>query len=146
MVLRTKINNFVDVLLKQAESHTTTILESHGRLDKTMYGESSVKVSRQRQQQVFFEFLMLLGLVFKVLKVLIIKICKIVPPDLLFLVAFISCYIKRYHFSQIIRNSFHFICIKDFRHKFSLMDSLKTPHPLNGQNPLSVTKVIVDAP
>ena len=89
---------------------------------------------------------MLLGLVFKVLKVLIIKICKIVPPDLLFLVAFISCYIKRYHFSQIIRNSFHFICIKDFRHKFSLMDSLKTPHPLNGQNPLSVTKVIVDAP
>ena len=46
MVLRTKINNFVDVLLKKAESHTTTILESHGRLDKTMYGESSVKVSR----------------------------------------------------------------------------------------------------
>ena len=34
MVLRTKINNFVDVLLKKAESHTTTILESHGRLDK----------------------------------------------------------------------------------------------------------------
>ena len=31
-----------------------TILESHGRLDKTVYGESSVKVSRLRQQWVLF--------------------------------------------------------------------------------------------
>ena len=27
-----------------------------------------------------------------------------------------------------------------------LTDSLQPPHPLNGQNPLSVTKVFADAP
>ena len=123
-----------------------TILESHGRLDKTVYGESSVKVSRQRQQWVFFEFFTLLGLVFQVLKVRLIKICKIEPPDLLFLVPFISFYISRYHFSQIFRNSFRIIRKKIFRHEFSfLTDSLNpppaSPHPLNGQGPLSVTKV-----
>ena len=47
-VLETKNNNFVDVLLKKTV-HTQlgyTILESHRKLDKTVYGESSVKVSR----------------------------------------------------------------------------------------------------
>ena len=44
----------------------------------------------------FFEFFTLLGLVFQVLKVRLIKICKTEPPDLLFLVAFISFYISRY--------------------------------------------------
>ena len=45
-------------------------------------------------------------------------------------------------FSQIFKNSFRIIRKKDIRHEFSfLMDSLKTPHPLNGQNPLSLTKV-----
>ena len=38
-----------------------TILESHGRLDKTVYGESSVKVSRQRQQWVFFLIFHVIG-------------------------------------------------------------------------------------
>ena len=42
-------------------------------------------------------------IVFLVLKVLLIEICKIQPPDLVFLVAFIAFYISRYH----------------FRHKFS---------------------------
>ena len=56
-------------------------------------------------------------IVFHVLKVHLIKICKIEPPDLLFLVIFIS-----------------------FIFSF-LTDSLKPPQPLNGQNPLSVTKV-----
>ena len=124
-----------------------TILESHGRLDKTVYGESSVKVSRQRQQWVFFEFFTLLGLVFQVLKVRLIKICKIEPPDLLFLVAFISFYISRYHFSQIFKNSFHIIRKKDFRHGFSFLTDSLNPSPplppqiLNGQKPLSVMKV-----
>ena len=73
---------------------------------------------------------MSLGLVFQVPKVHLIKICKIEPPDLLFLVAFISFYISRYHFSQIFRNSFRIIFKKDFCHKFSfLMDSLKLPPP-----------------
>ena len=119
-----------------------TILESHGRLDKTVYGESNVKVSRQRQQWAFFEFFTLLGLVFQVLKVRFIKICKIQPPDLLFPVAFISFYISRYHFLQIFRTSFRIIRKKDFRHEFSfLTDSLKSPQPLQGQNPLSVIEV-----
>ena len=47
-----------------------------------------------------------------------VKTCKIEPPDLLFLVALISFYISKYHFSQIFRSSFNIICIKDFRHKF----------------------------
>ena len=73
---------------------------------------------------------MSLGLLFQVPKVHLIKICKIEPPDLLFLVAFISFYISRYHFSQIFRNSFRIIFKKDFCHKFSfLMDSLKLPPP-----------------
>ena len=40
---------------------------------------------------------------FQVLKVRLIKICKIEPPDILFLVVFITFYISRYHFSQIFR-------------------------------------------
>ena len=125
-----------------------TILESHGRLDKTVYGESNVKVSRQHQQQAFIEFFTLLGLGFHVLKVRFIKICKIEPRDLLFLVAFISFYISRYHFSQLFRNSFRIIRKKDFRQEFffqridsTLAPTPSTPIPLNSQSPLSVTKV-----
>ena len=78
---------------------------------------------------------------FQVLKVSLIKICKVELSDLLFLVVFISFYISRYHFSQIFRTSFSIISKKDFLHKFSfLTDSLKHPHPLSGQNLLSVTK------
>ena len=39
-----------------------TMLESHGRLDKTMYGKSSVKVCRLRQLWSFFEFFTVLGM------------------------------------------------------------------------------------
>ena len=38
--------------------------------------------------------------VFQVLKVLLIKICKIQPTDFLLFVVFISFYISRYHFPQ----------------------------------------------
>ena len=82
------------------------------------------------QKWVFFELFLLLGLVFQVLKVCLIKICKIEPPDLLFFVVFISFYISRYHFSQIFRTSFGIIRKKDFCHKFSyLTDSHKPPFP-----------------
>ena len=87
----------------------------------------------------FFEFFMPLGHAFQVLEVHLIKIFKIEPPDLLFLVVFISFYISRYHFSQIFRTSFR-IHNKDFHHKFSVLtDSLK---PLNGQNLLSMLKFV----
>ena len=77
---------------------------------------------------------------FQVLKVLIIRICKIKPLYLLFLDAFISFYISRYHFSQIFRTSFNINSKKDFRHKFSfLTDSLN--RPLSLPTPLKVTKV-----
>ena len=96
----------------------------------------------------FFEFSTLWWLVFQILKVRLIKICKIETPDLLFLVAFISFYISRYHFSQIFCNSFLIIRKKNFRHRFSFLTDLPTqnppspsPHALNSQNPLSVTKV-----
>ena len=76
---------------------------------------------------------MLFYIMFQVLKVLLIKICKIEPADLLFVVVFISFYISRYHFSQILRNSFRIIRKKDLRHGFSfLTDSLN--QPCNFQN------------
>ena len=71
----------------------------------------------------------LFHIVFQVLKVCLIKIFKIEPPDLSFPVAFISFYIIRYHFSQIFRTSVNIISKKDFRHEFSfLSDSLKPLH------------------
>ena len=80
--------------------------------------------------------------VFQVLEVLLIKICKIQPLDLLFLVIFISFYINRYHFSQIFKTSFSIIWKKDFCQNFPfLMESLKLPTPLNNQNLLSMTRV-----
>ena len=82
-------------------------------------------------------------IIFQVLKVRLIKMCKIEPPDLLFIVALISFYISRYHFSQICTSSFKIylkkkkICLKFFFfNRFT-----KIPTPLNGQNPVSVTKV-----
>ena len=82
------------------------------------------------QKRVFFEFFLLLGLVFQVLKVCLTKIFKIELPDLLFFVVFISFYISRYHFSQIFRASFRIILKKDFCHKFSyLTDSHKPSLP-----------------
>ena len=76
----------------------------------------------------------------------LIKICKTQSLDLLFLTVFISFYISRHHFSQVFRTSFNIIWKKDFRHKFSFFNgftqtSLPHSHPLNSQNPLSVTKV-----
>ena len=59
---------------------------------------------------------------------------KIQQPDLLFLFAFISFYISRFHISPI----FH-----------ATISDKKSPPPLHllkGQNPLSVTKVFIDAP
>ena len=84
-----------------------------------------------------------LYIVFWVLKVLFIKYCEIQPPNLLFLVTFISFYINRYHFSQIFKTSFSIIWKKYFCHKFSFFNrvteppsSLPPPYPtLNIQNP-----------
>ena len=59
--------------------------------------------------------------VFQVLKVLLIKICKI-----LFLVVFISFWI-RYHFSQIFRTSFNIIWKKIFVTNFPFLTDSLTP-------------------
>ena len=53
-VLPTKINNFDILLENTAYAQLGYQLESHGRLDKTIYDESSVKVSCKRQQWVLF--------------------------------------------------------------------------------------------
>ena len=85
---------------------------------------------------------------FQVLKVLLIKICKIrylhqIFYFLLFFLAFTSADMIFYRFLE-----FHSILSesKDFRHKFSFFNGFTqtptpTPHPLNSQNLLSVTKV-----
>ena len=67
-------------------------------------------------------------IVFQVLKVCLIKVCKIQPPDLLFLVVFISFYISRYHFSQIFKTSLNIIWKKVSVTNFPfLTDPLKPP-------------------
>ena len=68
-------------------------------------------------------------IVFQILKVLLIKICKIQPLDLLFLVVFISFYIIRYHFSQVFRTSFNIIWKKDFFTNFPFLTDSLTPPP-----------------
>ena len=55
-------------------------------------------------------------IVFQVLKVLLIKLCKIQPPNLLFLVVFISFYISRYHFPEI---RYHFLQILELHSTLS---------------------------
>ena len=68
--------------------------------------------------------------------------------DLLFIVVFIIFYINIYHFLQFFRTSFKIIWKKDFRHRFSFFNRFNQtphlhPHPINSQNPLSVTKVFL---
>ena len=53
-------------------------------------------------------------IVFQILKVILKKVFKVRPPDLLFLFVFISFFISRYHFSQIFRTSFKNIWKKIF--------------------------------
>ena len=48
-------------------------------------------------------------IIFQVLEVLLIKLCKIHSLQVLFLVVFISFYISRYKFSQAFRTSFNII-------------------------------------
>ena len=86
--------------------------------------------------------------IFQVLKVRLIKTCKIEPPDLLFIVVLISFYISKHHFSQIFRTLFNIYLKKDFRHKFFFFNGFTKasfPHPLNCENPLSLTKFFVVA-
>ena len=80
-------------------------------------------------------------IVFEVLKVLIIIICKMQPLDLLFLVFYVRFHISRYHFSLIFRASYNIIWKKIVVTNFFFNRFTQTPHPLNGQNSLSVTKV-----
>ena len=66
-------------------------------------------------------------IVFQVLKVRLINICMIEPPDLLFLVVFIRFYISRYYFSQIFRTSVSIIFKKIFF--FNGFTQPPSPHP-----------------
>ena len=68
-------------------------------------------------------------ILFQVLKVLLIKICKIQSLDLLFLVVFISFYISRYHFSQVFRTSFNIIWKKIFVTNFFFQQIHWNPLP-----------------
>ena len=83
-------------------------------------------------------------ILFQVLKVLLVKICKIQTTDLLFLVIFISFYISAASFFTNFQNFNQHYLKKDFCHRFSFfkwIHSPSPPHPLNAQNPLSMTKV-----
>ena len=76
-------------------------------------------------------------MVFQVLKVFLIKICKIQSLDLLFLVVFITFYISRYHFHKFLE--LHLTIPekeKDFHHKFSFFNGFTqtpTPNPLTAK-------------
>ena len=77
-------------------------------------------------------------IVFQVLKVLIINICKIQLPDLLFPVVFINFYISRDDFSQIFITPFSIIWKKDFRHKFFFFKSAKRGRSLLSMLPYPI--------
>ena len=86
-------------------------------------------------------------IVFQVLKVLLIKLCKIQSPDFLLLVVFISFYISRYYFSQLFRTSFNITYLKKrfFVTNFLFLNGFThshnphpTPHPLNDEDSLSM--------
>ena len=88
-------------------------------------------------------------ILFQVLKVLLIKICKMSGQVDLLLFS-ISFYISRYHFSQILRTSLNIIWRKISKISITsfhfLTNSLNDPHPLpppplfNDYNPLGVMK------
>ena len=83
--------------------------------------------------------------VFQVLDVFLIRICKIKPLDLLFLFLFLLLVFTSA--VQISRTSFNIIWKKIFVTNFPFLASLlKSPHPFNGQNMLSLTvfKAFVD--
>ena len=82
--------------------------------------------------------------VFQVLNVVLIKVCKIQSLDLLLLVVFLSFYISRYHFPQVFRTSFNIIWENVLAQIFlfyQIHSSSHHHHPLNSQNPLSVTNL-----
>ena len=72
-------------------------------------------------------------IIFQVLKVLLTKICKIEPPDLLFFLSFTSAVSFFTNFQNFIE---HYLK-KIFCHKFSFFNGFtKPPTPFNAQNPL----------
>ena len=84
----------------------------------------------------------LFKLYFEALKVLLINICQMSHQIFYFLLFYTSLYISRHHFSQIFRTSRNIIWKKRFSLRISFFDRFtQTPHPLNSQNPLTVTKV-----
>ena len=80
-------------------------------------------------------------IVFQVLNIHLIKICKIEPPDLLFLVVFTSFYVSRYIIFHKFSELHSILSVKKiFVTDFLFNGFTQNPHPLNGQNLLSVTK------
>ena len=78
-------------------------------------------------------------IVFQVLKIHLTKICKIEPPDLLFLVVFISFYISRYIIFHKFLELHSILSVKKIFATIFFFNGFT--HPLLGQNPLNVTKV-----
>ena len=69
-------------------------------------------------------------IVFKVLQVTLTNICKISHQIFYFLLFYVSFYISRHHFLQIIRTSCIIIWKKDFCHKLSFFNWFaQTPAP-----------------
>ena len=81
-------------------------------------------------------------IVFKVLKVLLIKIYKTQPPAILFLFVSNQLFHQEISFFIIFQIFNQHYLKKDFHHIFSFFNKFTpTPHPLNSQNLLSMTKV-----
>ena len=83
-------------------------------------------------------------IILQVSNIHLIKICKIEPPDLLFLVVFISFYISRYIIFHKFLELYSILSVKKIfvtNFFFNGFTQSPSPNPLNGQNPLSVTKV-----
>ena len=88
--------------------------------------------------------------VFQVLKELLIKMCKIQPLDLLFLVVLFICQLLHQYISFFTKFIFYDSILSEkkiFVTNFPFLTaSLKLPHINNSRNLLSVTKFFVNAP
>ena len=117
MELRKKITNFVDVLLEKA---VHAQLGHHIIYQKVM--EDLIKLCTVKVVSKLLASAVGIFLNFSCYQ------------DLYIFRSFISCcFYQLLHqeisFSQIIRNSFHFICIKDFHQKFSFLMAIHSNPP-----------------
>ena len=114
-----KVIIFVDVLLKKTRhAHQGYHTRKSQKACKIMYGESSVKVCHLHELWVVFWIFHIIRTKYPIL---LIKISSYSYQLFYFLLFYISFYIRRCHFSELIRISFNIIRKKIFVTNFPFL-------------------------